>query len=399
MTTQKPTTASAATPAILQAGLRPFFLAGASWALLSILLWVVALHGAIDIAAPYGALVWHGHEMIYGFATAIMAGFLLTAVPGWTGRPPLTGSALAALTTLWLAGRLGIACSATLGVLAAAAIDLSFLACLCAYVSRQVIVSRNWRNLPICAAPAVLLAGNALVHAEILGWGAGAALGNRIGIAAFVLLIAMIGGRIIPTFTGNWLKARQDPGPAPVPFNRFDVAVLLLTLATLLSWLTAPAQAVTAVLAALCALAHGIRLGRWRGGRTLGEPLVWILHLAYAWLPLAFILLALAAVYPVPVPESAALHALTAGAMTAMMLAMMTRAALGHTGRPLHAGAGTTAIYLLAAAAALCRIAAAVYAAGYFHLIVASSVFWIGAFLLYLILYGPMLLKPRIGNT
>jgi uncharacterized protein involved in response to NO len=285
-----------------------------------------------------------------------------------------------------------------IGAPVAAALDLSFLAVLWLYAVREIAAARNWRNLPIGLAPGLLLGGNALVHADALGAGATGALGNRLGIAVFVLLIAMIGGRIVPAFTGNWLRSTDRGDPLPATSKVVEAAALSLTAAALVAWLIAPVGVATGALAALAALAHLLRLARWRGERTGAEPLVWILHLAYAWLPVGFALLAIAAAFPAQAPMSAAIHALTTGAMTTMMLAMMTRAALGHTGRRLHAGPGTTAVYALITAAAIGRVAAPLLPGAYLALLNASAVVWALAFLLYLACYAPILLGPRAAN-
>jgi uncharacterized protein involved in response to NO len=378
---------------LLEIGLRPFFLLGAAWAVVALGLWLAALQGVLRLGGPHGALIWHGHEMIYGFAGAILAGFLLTAIPSWTGRPALSGAALGLLAAVWLAGRLAMA--GGLPAAPAAALDLAFFALLFALALRQVVAGRNWRNLPVSLAPGVLLAGNGLVHLAALGGPPAAALGNRIGIAVFVFLVVVIGGRIIPAFTRNWLNAGQAAGALPVAPNRFDGAVVAATLVTLVAWLAAPAGAALAALAAATAVGHAARLARWRGWRTTREPLVWILHLAYAWVPVAFGLMALSAAWPSTVPESAALHALTAGVVTTMMLAMMTRAALGHTGRALTADSATVAIYLLASGAAAARVIASLAPTLLLPLVAVAGSLSIAAFALYLASYGPKLCRGR----
>lgn len=382
----------------LEVGLRPFFLLAAVWAILAIGVWIAGLRGLIALSPAYPATLWHSHEMIYGFAVAGMAGFLLTAIPNWTGRPPLAGYPLAALCGLWIAGRIAVTLAAEIGLPLAAAIDLSFLAVLWVYVLREVAAAGNWRNLPVALAPGLLLASNALVHADALGAGATAALGHRIGVAVFVLLIAMIGGRIVPAFTGNWLRNTDRGEPLPATSKVVEVSSLALSAVTLVAWLVAPVDYVTGSLAALAAATHTLRLARWSGQKTGAEPLLWILHLAYAWLPVGFALLAAAALFPAQVHMSAAIHALTAGAMTTMILAMMTRAALGHTGRALHAGRGTTAVYVLITACAVSRVAAPFLATAYMPLLDAASVLWVLAFLLYLAIYAPILLGPKAAS-
>lgn len=383
---------------LLEVGLRPFFLAGAAWAVIALVLWLAALGGHLDLGGAYGPVTWHAHEMVYGFAGAILAGFLLTAVPTWTGGPGLSGTGLGALVLLWIAARAAMAGGFPGSPTVAAALDLSFFALLFGITLRQVLAGRNWRNLPVAVAPGLLLTGSGLVHAEGLGLADTAALGNRLGIAVFVLLVVLIGGRIIPAFTRNWLRNTKPEGPMPVQPNRFDLAVVLLTLLALGAWLAAPGSPILAAAAAAAALAHAVRLSRWCGWRTAREPLVWILHVAYAWVPVGFAMAALSARRPEIVPESAALHALTAGVIACMMLAMMTRAALGHTGRPLKADAATLLVYVLGLAAAGSRVAAPlVTPETYLSLVGASGILWVAAFGLYLAIYGPRLCRPRIA--
>jgi uncharacterized protein involved in response to NO len=194
--------------ALFDVGFRPFFLAGAAWSAVALALWIAAMHGAIRLSGAYPGVVWHAHEMVYGFAAAIVSGFLLTAVPSWTGRPGLTGYPLAALAALWLAGRGAMLATDVLGVAPVAAIDLAFLTVVFALVAAQVIAGRNWRNLPVALGPGLLLTGNALVRAEPLGLSATADLGHRLGIAVIAMLVALIGGRILPAFTAVGVRCR-----------------------------------------------------------------------------------------------------------------------------------------------------------------------------------------------
>ena len=211
-------------PALFSYGFRPFFLAAGAWAAFGILLWLPQYLGWFALPTAFGALDWHIHEMLYGYVAAAIAGFLLTAIPNWTGRLPVSGWPLAALAALWLAGRVAMLFSGRIGGVAAAAIDVSFLATLAAVAAREIVAGKNWRNLRVLAVLGVLVAGNIVYHAEVLTAGA-AVYGVRIAIAAVVLLISLIGGRIVPSFTNNWL-ARNNPGRKPVPFARFDMAAI-----------------------------------------------------------------------------------------------------------------------------------------------------------------------------
>ncbi|MGH6947543.1 MAG: NnrS family protein [Kiloniellales bacterium] len=374
---------------LLSYGFRPFFLLAGLWAALTLPLWLAALAGAMTLPTAFDAQTWHVHEMLYGYLAATLTGFLLTAVPNWTGRLPLRGAPLALLALLWLAGRLAVLTSGAIGALPAALVDLSFLALLLFVILREILSGGNWRNLPVALAVALFFAGNLISHLELLGVSPSYALGERIGLAVMTFLIALIGGRIVPSFTRNWLVKRQVPA-LPAPFSTFDRASLLVTLVALALFVFEVDGMPFALAAGLAAAMNLLRLLRWRGWSTLAEPLLAMLHLAYLWLPLGFGLLALQALDSAISP-SAALHALGLGAMGGMTLAVMTRATLGHTGRLLEAGPGTVAIYGLVTLAALTRVATALVPAADWLLHPAGAA-WIAAFLLFLLVYGPTLL-------
>jgi uncharacterized protein involved in response to NO len=375
-------------PYLLSAGFRPFFLLSALWAALAVPLWLVAYTGESELPTRLLPSVWHVHEMVFGFAAATVAGFLLTAIPNWTGRMPLQGGPLAVLVLLWACGRIAVLASTTIGAAAAAVLDLAFPLAFVAVVAREILAGRNWRNLPMIGALSLLLAGNLLVHLEAAGLAETAALGNRIGVATLLMLISFVGGRIIPSFTRNWLAKQRPESAAPAVFDAFDRAVLATTALALVTWIAAPDGVAAPFLELAAGGSLAIRLARWRGAATLREPLVWILHLGYAWLALGFVLLALSH-FVAALPPTAALHALTAGAIGTMTLAVMTRATLGHSGRPLVAGSGTTTIYALVTVAAMLRLL--VPFAGDQSLVVLglAGAAWSGAFLLFAVLYFP----------
>jgi uncharacterized protein involved in response to NO len=386
---------SHAGPAVFSAGFRPFFLCAATWAALAIPLWLATFAGHIALPSALAPPVWHVHEMVFGYAAATVAGFLLTAIPNWTGRLPLHGSPLIGLVLLWLIGRLAVLLSARLGGAGAAAVaDLAFPLVFVGVVAREIVVGRNWRNLPMVGAQALLFVGNLLVHAEALGWWKSAAAGNRLGIATLLMLVTLIGGRIVPSFTRNWL-AKALPGAAlPAPFDTFDRIVMALTALALIVWVVWPEGPAAAPTALAAGLALAARLARWRGGPTWREPLVLVLHLGYGWLALGFILLG-SSEFLAWLPPTAALHALTAGAIGTMTLAVMTRASLGHSGRALTAGRGTVAIYALVTLAALLRLAAPFGAGQYLVLLCLAGAAWSGAFGLFVALYAPVLMRAR----
>lgn len=391
-----PPSAGAARPVLLQAGFRPFFLLAGLWAAAALALWVGVLHGGAAPPSLFWPALWHAHEMLYGFVLATLAGFLLTAMPNWTSRPALRGAPLAVLVALWLAGRAGVAVSAHLGLWPALGLALAFPAALAAVALREILAARNWRNLVIVGALAAFAAGSLLMHLEAAGWALPPGIGGRLGVAVIVLLISLVGGRIVPNFTRNWL-ARHDPAaPPPAAFGTVDRLALAATGLAMALYVGAPGTAGLGGAAALAAVAQAARLARWRGGRTLREPLLAVLHLGYGWLAVGLALLAAAAVLPA-VPASAGMHALTAGAAGTMTLAVMTRATRGHTGRPLTADAVTVALYAAVTLAALARVAAALLPAQAMALYGLSGGAWIAAFLGFAASYGALLLRPAPG--
>lgn len=336
--------------------------------------------------------------MIFGFAAASVAGFLLTAIPNWTGRLPLQGPPLAMLVLLWVLGRIGVLISAGIGAPTAAAADLCFPLTFLAVVAREILAGKNWRNLPVVGALSLLFVGNLLVHLDALRIADTAELGNRLGIATLLMLISLVGGRIIPSFTHNWLaKFRPDAG-LPAPQGRLDLLVLMGTAIALAVWVAAPEAAATSWVLAAAGIAVGLRLSRWRGLRTAPEPLLLILHIGYAWLALGLLLLGLNGVFKI-VPPAAALHALTVGAIGTMTLAVMTRASLGHTGNSLSAGPITKAVYLLVTTAAVLRVLSPLAGERSDFTLWVAGASWTGAFGLFAIFYGRILLRPRVRGA
>lgn len=259
-------------------------------------------------------------------------------------------------------------------------------------VAREVVAGRNWRNLPILGALSLLLAGNLLVHLDALGIADTADIGNRIGVATLLMLISLVGGRIIPSFTRNRLtKNRADVSP-PHPEGRLDHAVLGLTVLALFAWTVAPEAVVTAWSTIIAGSAIGLRMSRWQGHRTTREPLLLILHDGYGWLVIGLVPLGLSELLDV----TAALHALTVGAIGTMTLAVMPRASLGHTGRPLVASWGTQAIYVLVTLAALLRVLSPLTCTQMVLMLWAAGASWSAAFGLFAILYGRVLAQPSV---
>lgn len=374
-------------PALFSFGFRPFFLFGSIWAALAVPIWVWSFLGA---AAPVAHRDWHVHEMLFGFLGAIMAGFLTTAVPNWTGRMPVIGAPLGALAALWVAGRVAMLAAWWLGPIAAA-IDAAFLLVFTGVVWREVVAGRNWRNLLVCGLVTTFAVANVAFHVDSAIWQTGA--GERLAVGAAAVLLCLIGGRITPSFTRNWMKARAL-SPEPAASSRLDQSALALTGLGAVGWAVFPASPITGALLLAAGGANLVRLASWRGWTAAREPLVWILHVGYGWLGVGLAMLGASRLTDL-VPQTAGVHALTAGAVGVMTLAVMTRASRGHTGRPLAADAATTAIYAAINGAALCRLAAPFAGASQPALLVASAALWMLAFGGFAACYGRMLSTPR----
>lgn len=377
--------------ALFRQGFRPFFLAAGLSALLLLANWVLSLLGFIDIYSGFDPVNWHAHEMIFGMASAAIAGFLLTAVPNWTGRMPLQGWPLIGLCALWIAGRIVMYSDAIASPEVTAIVDVSFLVVLLGVLLREIITGKNWRNLPITVVLGLLAAANIFSHLETLEYTNTDGMSYRMAIAVVMALIALIGGRIIPSFTRNWLS-KQHAASLPQPFGKFDIGTLFITVCGLVSWVVTPDQAWTATALIIAGVMNGLRLIRWQGWQTFREPLVWSLHLGFLWFPVGLILIGVS-FFVEEIPVSAGLHALTAGAIGGMILAVMTRATLGHSGRGLTADKTTMVIYVLVFFAALTRVLASLAPVLFDNLLVASFAAWCGAFGLFSVHYGRMMLR------
>lgn len=373
-------------PALFSFGFRPFFLFGATWAALAVPLWLWAYAGsgpALGVDRD-----WHVHEMLFGYLAAVVAGFLLTAVPNWTGRMPVMGAPLAALFGLWVLGRLAMI-SPWRGEPWAMALDSLFLVAFAVLIWREVVAGRNSRNLPVCLIVTLLAVANIAFHLSPYARGAP----ERAALGAAAALIGLIGGRVVPSFTRNWL-APQGLGDQVAVSPRLDQVSLYVTGLAGAAWVIWPGEIAAGGLLVAAGLVAAVRLARWGGWRTRAEPLVWILHLGYGWLTAALVLLGFAVLAPQWIPRTAGVHALTAGAIGVMTLAMMTRASLGHTGRARVAGPATLTIYLLVNVAAVLRVAAAFAGAWRTVGLEVSGGLWVSAFALFAIAYGPALTRP-----
>ncbi|WP_439271644.1 NnrS family protein [Pseudochrobactrum sp. HB0163] len=378
-------------PVLFSYGFRPFFLGAGIWAVLAMLLWILSLTLGMPLGGSYDALNWHAHEMLFGFGSAVLAGFLLTAVPNWTGRLPVSGRRLIVLAGFWLGGRLAFLYPDLIDFYAAIALESLFLPLLLMICAREIIAGKQWKNLKVLLGVFILTCANIIFHSMVIT-GSDIALASRIAISAYMLLIMIIGGRIVPSFTRNWLNRKQKTR-FPIPFNRYDGACIATGAITLLSWIIAPETSTTLLLAILAALMHFIRLIRWRGLETAAEKLLLILHIAYAFIPAGFIAIALSAADQLNAYST--LHILTVGAIATMMLAVMGRATRGHTGNALSASPVTILSYICLIMSAVIRPLAEIIP-HYFHTILAvSALLWIAAFVLFIIEYAPMLLRDR----
>ncbi len=362
-------------PHLFAAGFRLFFLAAGLYAALAMGLWLIAWHGALPLSP-----LWHGHEMIFGFAAAAIAGFLLTAVPNWTGRPYLRGVPLAALGALWLVGRLAMWTDGF------AWLDLLFLPVLAFVVGRDIVLARNTRNYGVVLILLALAGLNALFH---LG-DEGPAL--RAATFLIIALIALIGGRIVPAFTQNALRAAGDRKAVcrtPLWAQRLAVPSVV---AVVVAQVAAPASHAAGIIAILAAAVLAWGMAGWRSLATRRMPIVWILHVGYAWVPIGLFLVGLADLTG-DFYGTRALHALTANAIGIMILAVASRAALGHSGRPLRVSRATVAAYLLVIAGGLIRVAVPGGEA-----IVLSGLLWSLGYAVFAATYWPILTRPRIDG-
>jgi uncharacterized protein involved in response to NO len=387
----------AAAPPFLRGGFRPFFFGGATWAAAAVLLWLPMLVGLITLPSAFDPLAWHRHEMLFGFVGAVIAGFLLTAIPNWTGRLPIAGAPLAAFAGLWLAARVAVLFSATVGPAVAAALDVGFYLLLAALSAREILAAKN-RNLPIVGIVLLIGLANAADHAANAGLIEAGDGGLRGAIALVVLLVSVIGGRIVPSFTRNWMARRGIKDRLPTQPGRFDLGVIAVTAIGMLAWIVASTSPLAGTLLLAAGVLQAARLSRWGGLRTIRDPLVIVLHVGYAWIPVGLLLLGFSILEP-SVPRSAAIHALTTGAFGTMILAVMTRATLGHTGRELNANAPTALLYLLVTIAALLRVIAALGWVPYLIGLEISAAAWVAAFVIFLAVYGPMMFRARAGEN
>lgn len=371
-------------------GFRPFFLSAGIYAVLLMALWLLVLRGVLT-PGELPPAVWHGHEMLFGFAVAVIAGFLLTAAQNWTGIRTPSGRPLAALFLLWLAGRLAFLVPGMPPALVAG-IDLAFLPVLALTLALPILKAKQLHNYPFPFMLLALAVANALVHAEALGLSGTARLGLHLAVYVVVVMITLMGGRVIPSFTDNKLQTRARR------WKTVEWLVPAVTVGALIAALLAPDSRVTALLAAIAAALHAIRLVGWYTPKLWSVPLLWILHLGYAWIAFGFALLALSAAGLSPAAVNA-LHAFTVGGIGVLTLGMMARVSLGHTGRLLEPAPVMTRAFVLINLAALIRVTLPLFFPGvYMQIMTAAGLAWVAAFGLFAWVYAPMLLRPRVDG-
>lgn len=384
-----------ARPHWLSGGFRPFFMLGSLSMAASVLAWLPIHAGGLELPTAFAPRDWHVHTMLFGGVMAIVAGFALTAVSNWTGRPPVAGRELLALVGLWALGRIAVTVSASIGPNAATIADLLFPLALVAVFAREVIAARNWRNLRVVAVVAALGLADLAFHLEA-GLTGAADRSVRASISLVLVLVLLIGGRIIPAFTRNWLGARKA-ARLPAAFSRLDAVSMALCGLALAAWTAFPMQAITAVLLTAAGTVSALRLSRWCGLATRSEPLLLVLHAAFATIPLGFFAVALSIVLPDAFSPAAAVHVWTVGTFGSITIAVMARASRGHSGRALTGGKLEVAMFTLVFIGAAARIVAP-YAEGWtVHALECAGLAWAAAYLLFVAGYARMLLvRPRL---
>lgn len=381
--------------ALLSGGFRPFFLGAGLFALAAIAIWPAVFSGDMQLPTTFAAITWHSHEMLFGFGGAVIAGFLLTAIPNWTGRLPVAGATLGALALLWLAGRAAVLCAAIIGWGAAMVIDVAFLVVFSIVVGREVLAGRNWRNLKVIMLVLLLALTNLAFHLEAQFHGT-ADYSARAALALTVFLILLIGGRVVPSFTGNWLARRGEA--RPTAFDKLDAVLLIVSAIALLAWIAFPEAALTGLLLLAGGAGSLLRLARWRGWRTCADPLVLVLHVAFLLTALGFLATGTSALWTDLLPAPVGLHVWAIGSVGLMTLAMMTRATLGHSGHALSASPGTQLVYVLVVLALAARIGMALLPEWAMSLMWLAAAAWCLGFAGFTAIYGPMLCRPRAGR-
>ncbi len=375
---------------LLRLGFRPFYLAATLFAVLAVPAWVLVFLGHADWTPALSPLLWHAHEMLFGFAAAVIVGFLMTAGKAWTGLQTPRGTALAALVLAWLAARVALF---TAPYPVFAALDLLLLPVVAVVLVRLLLRADNHRNLPLAGLLGLLTLANLVFHLSVLGYLALDPVRSLYAALALIVLIeCVMAGRVIPAFTMN-----ATPGLRLQPDPQREKATAAVSVAALAVWVFAPSATISAPLLALAAVMQLARLAAWKPWRTRSRPILWILHLSYAWIPVGFLLLAMSLLGWIA--ASAGIHALAVGATGGLIIGMVTRTARGHTGRPLSASPLEVAAYSLVMLAAVLRVLVPLLAPQFLVAsVVAAALAWSLAFVLYLIRYAPWLLRARVDG-
>lgn len=391
---QEPVYKGSQGPVFFAAGFRPFFLFAALQAAVMLPVWLLTFFGILSVGSNWNPVVWHAHSMVFGFAGAAIGGFLLTAVPNWTNSHHVSGKPLMVLFAVWLAGRVATAFAGGLPPLLVAVLDLGYLPILAALLAKPLIEAKKWRNIAFLPILTVMWLADLCVHLEALIGSNTGLKGIYLGLFVVLLMIVIVGGRIVPSFTENWLRMQGQPiRMVPVDWIEKGGAAGSLILAAI-AQLAAPSSPAAGLLALLAAGVHGYRLSRWHGLKTFSSPILAVLHVGYFWMVLGFALLGLSAFIP-DFPASAAVHALTAGSVGTMVMGVMSRAALGHSGRPLQLAPATVVAYALISLGALLRVVAPVIPGAMTILTLAGGLTWMAGWVVYAVVYFPITTLPR----
>ncbi len=393
-------------------GYRPFFLAAALFSTVSMALWVAELYGYLQLETSLASVDWHRHEMLFGYTSAVMAGFLFTAVPNWTNSRPVVGRPLIAFVGLWIAGRISLLFGNVVPYNVAIVIDSAFLVILAMIIGRMIIGAKNWRNLKILLVVVVFAVANIWFHIEMLIGETGQAP-VRLGFAAMLGILMIIAGRITPGFTRSWLAQQNKsagpllvPKPAgrmPVSFGRYDEYLERISAVIMLGWVFVDRIALgwlpmVGVVFALLGLAHFYRLWRWAGYRALRNPLLVILHIFYGFIPAGYLVLAAGMFWDDSLIIIGALHVFGIGAMGGITLAVMMRVSLGNTGRKPVADAVLNLAIAAISMSAVLRVIGAIWPQ-YYWTMTGSGVLWVLAFGIYCFKIGPWLFSPPVAKN
>lgn len=379
--------------ALFRLGFRPFFLFGSAFSIFALAYFILWMSGIVSTwPSVWDALIWHRHEMLFGYTGAIIAGFLLTAVPNWTGHPTPKGRNLMLLALLWLAGRVAVLFSASLPAILVAVIDVSFFAVCAASIAPALIKSKNHRNYFFILLLTGLSVANGLTHTHADESAELAALGITLALDIIIMIMLIIGGRVIPFFTERPLGISIPRAP------RLEKAALMAAMLGLAVEASGASHSIAGILVLASALLNGWRLATWQSIKTLRMPLLWVLHLGFAWIVVGFALKGMELI-DLDVPPIVAAHAFTAGGIGVLTLGMMVRVSLGHSGRSLVVGKSMTLAFAVINLAALCRV----FGIWFFpsltmRFLEASSAFWLVAFGIFLYHYTPILLRPRLDG-